>query len=68
MVRRRSARPIERAAARLQRCCRARGETVRRSADCLIAAVALRVGVPVLYADADFEVLTRHTTLRTVTG
>ena len=57
-----------RAAARLQRRCRARGETVRRSADCLIGAVALRVGVPVLHADADFEVLARHTTLRTVTG
>ena len=57
-----------RAAARLQRRCRARGETVRRSTDCLIGAVALRVGVPVLHADADFEVLARHTTLRTVTG
>jgi hypothetical protein len=28
--------------------------------DCLIGAVALRVGVPVLHNDRDFDVLARH--------
>jgi predicted nucleic acid-binding protein len=32
--------------------------------DCLIAAVAIDVDVPVLHADADFDALSRCTTLR----
>ncbi|MDQ3574904.1 MAG: hypothetical protein M3378_03865 [Actinomycetota bacterium] len=32
--------------------------------DCLIAAVAIGAGVPLLHADADFEVLARHTELQ----
>lgn len=52
------------AAARLYRTCRRRGETVRRLMDCLIAAVAIRAELPVLQADADFEMLARHTALR----
>lgn len=52
-------------AAVLYRSCRARGETVRKLIDCLIAAVAVRAGVEILHADADFEVLTRHTDVRT---
>ncbi len=32
--------------------------------DCLIAAVALRAGTPVLHKDVDFDVLARHTELR----
>lgn len=51
------------AAAALYRLCRVRGETVRRINDCLIAAVAIRAGAPVLHADADFSVLARHTTM-----
>ncbi len=51
------------AAAALYRQCRLRGETVRRLVDCLIAAVAIREAVPILHADADFEVLARHTDL-----
>jgi predicted nucleic acid-binding protein len=51
-------------AAALYRTCRGGGETVRRLIDCLIAAVAIKAGVPVLHADADFEVLARHTPLR----
>ena len=50
-------------AAALFRRCRRRGETVRRLIDCLIAAVAIRNNVPVLHADADFNVLARHTEL-----
>ena len=51
------------AAAALYRDCRARGETVRRLIDALIAAIAIRAGLPVLHHDADFEVLARHTAL-----
>ncbi|MEA2703816.1 MAG: hypothetical protein QOD63_1761 [Actinomycetota bacterium] len=51
-------------AAALYRTCRRAGETVRRMVDCLIAAVAIRSDVPVLHADADFDVLARHTSLR----
>jgi len=51
-------------AASLFRVCRRQGETVRKLIDCLIAAIAIRVDIPVLHADADFEVLARHTPLR----
>jgi predicted nucleic acid-binding protein len=51
-------------AAALYRTCRRSGETVRKLIDCLIAALAIRVDVPVLHADMDFEVLARHTALR----
>ncbi|MGD8201331.1 type II toxin-antitoxin system VapC family toxin [Ornithinimicrobium sp. W1679] len=54
------------AAARLQRECRRAGESVRNLGDCLIAAVSLRIGVPVLHRDRDFEVMGRHCGLRTV--
>ncbi len=50
-------------AAALFRRCRQEGETVRRLMDCLIAAVAIRSGVPVLHRDGDFDVLARHTEL-----
>lgn len=46
--------------------CRARGETVRKLVDCLIAAVAIRNGLPLLHRDADFDALSRHTNLKTV--
>ena len=51
------------AGAALYRVCRRRGETVRKLIDCLIGAVAVREQVPVLHADADFDVLARHTAL-----
>ena len=53
------------AAAALYRTCRRSGETVRKLIDCLIGAMAIRADVPVLHADSDFEVLARHTALRT---
>jgi predicted nucleic acid-binding protein len=52
-------------AGRLYRICRGKGETVRKLLDCLIAGVSLRAGLPVLHADADFDVLARHTGLQT---
>lgn len=51
-------------AAGLYRQCRARGETVRKLVDCLIASTAIRAGIPILHADVDFDVLARHTDLR----
>jgi predicted nucleic acid-binding protein len=51
------------AAAALYRTCRHGGETVRRLIDCLIAAHAIRAGLVLLHADADYEVLARHTAL-----
>jgi predicted nucleic acid-binding protein len=32
--------------------------------DCLIGAIAIRADVPLLHADADFDLLARHTSLR----
>lgn len=52
-------------AAELYRACRMRGATVRKLIDCLIAAVAIRENVTVLHNDRDYEVLARHTRLRT---
>jgi hypothetical protein len=51
-------------AATIQRACRARGETIRSSIDCLIAAVAIRESVSLIASDRDFEVIARHTPLR----
>lgn len=53
-------------AAFLYRLCRANGETVRSSVDCLIAAVAIRTDTPVLAFDRDFVALARHTPLELV--
>lgn len=54
----------ETAAALYLRCRRA-GSTVRALTDCLIAAVALRADVAVLHSDRDFDLLARHTGLKT---
>jgi predicted nucleic acid-binding protein len=51
-------------AAMVWRVCRAAGEQVRNTLDCVIAAVAIREGVAVLHADRDFEVIARHTPLQ----
>ena len=50
-------------AAALYRSCRRNGETVRKMLDCLIASIAIRNGTPLLHADSDFDVLSRHTSL-----
>lgn len=39
---------------------------MRNLGDCLIASVGLRMGIPVLHRDRDFEVLARHCGLATV--
>ena len=52
-------------AATLYRACRGQGAAVRKLIDCLIAAVAVRENATLLPNDRDFEVLARHTRLRT---
>jgi predicted nucleic acid-binding protein len=53
-------------AALLQRQCRRAGHTVRSMVDCMIGAMAVRLGAPVLHADRDFEVLSAHTAVEVV--
>jgi len=52
-------------AAALYRACRDKGAAVRKLTDCLIAAVAIRENATLLHNDRDFELLARHTRLRT---
>ena len=51
-------------AADLYLACRGAGATPRRMLDCLIAAVAIRVDLPVLAQDRDFELIAEHTQLQ----
>jgi predicted nucleic acid-binding protein len=55
-------------AAEVARACRQAGDGVRGLIDCLIACVAIREGLPVLHADADFDVISRHTRLEVVSA
>ena len=52
-----------RVAAEIRRACRVSGASVRNSLDCLIAAVAIRRGIPLLHADRDFETIANHSAL-----
>ena len=45
---------------------RRKGMTIRSSVDCLIAAVAIGNGVPVLHRDRDFGAIARYTKLEVV--
>ena len=51
-------------AAQLYRLARRAGVTVRSGADCLIAACALRHGLPVFHADRDFSLLAQVSPLQ----
>ena len=53
-------------AARIYRELRWRGQTLRSQLDALIAAVAIRLDLPLLHRDRDFDVIARHTPLRIV--
>ena len=53
-------------AARLYRTCRRNGVTIRNMSDCLIAATAIRHGLPILHNDRDLALLAEHTELRVV--
>lgn len=50
--------------AELYRTARRAGVTVRRTLDCLVAAVCVRAEVPILHADRDFDLLATCTTLQ----
>ncbi|MDQ3937037.1 MAG: PIN domain nuclease [Actinomycetota bacterium] len=50
-------------AAVIHRRVRTGGRTLRSMLDCLIAAVAIRIGAAVLHADADFELIAEHSAL-----
>jgi predicted nucleic acid-binding protein len=52
------------AAAQIYRVCRHAGLTLRNQIDCLIAAVAIRTGLPLLHRDADFDFIAHHTPLQ----
>lgn len=54
------------AGAAIYRQVRRTGRTIRSVNDCLIAAVALRHGVPLAHRDADFDVIAEVTGLETV--
>ena len=51
-------------AAELYRTARAKGVTIRKTLDCLIAAPCVRTNSPILHADADFDRLASCTPLR----
>lgn len=55
-----------RAAAAMRRAVRQDGVTIRRTGDCLIAAVCVRERVPLLHSDADFDRLASVTALSVV--
>jgi predicted nucleic acid-binding protein len=50
-------------AASIYRACRRRGSTPRSLLDCVIAAVAIRVGASVLHNDRDFDTIAAHVPL-----
>ena len=53
-------------AAGIYRACRRGGFTPRSLADCLVAAVAIDRGLPLLHHDADFPRIAEHTSLTLV--
>jgi predicted nucleic acid-binding protein len=55
-----------RAAAAMYRAARQEGITIRRTTDCLIAAVCVREGVALLHSDVDFDRLATVTPLSVV--
>ena len=55
-------------AASLYRDCRRAGRTIRALNDCLIAAVAIRTGVPVLHRDQDFDFLAEQSDLDVISA
>jgi predicted nucleic acid-binding protein len=52
-------------AAEIYRLGRVKGYTIRSSADCLIAAIAIENRTPVWHRDRDYDAIARYTSLRT---
>ncbi len=55
-------------AAAIFRTCRRAGATIRSLNDCLVAAIAIRNGVPVLHNDRDYDVIARYSELQVTRG
>jgi hypothetical protein len=53
-------------AADIYRSLRSRGITIRKTLDCMIAAVAIKYKVPLLHHDRDFEPIEKHCGLTTI--
>ena len=51
------------AAAEIYRSGRAKGLAVRSGTDCLIAAIAIAIQVPIWHNDRDFDLIARYTSL-----
>jgi predicted nucleic acid-binding protein len=51
-------------AAQLYRDCRKKGKTVRKTVDCIIAAICIENDLTLLHKDADFDFIEACTTLR----
>jgi predicted nucleic acid-binding protein len=52
-------------AAELYRSLRKKGVTIRKSNDCLIAFYAIEFSLPLVHADSDFDLISRHSKLKT---
>jgi predicted nucleic acid-binding protein len=53
-------------AAAIHRRCRRAGKTIRSLIDCQLAAIAMRMDLPVVRRDHDFEVIAQHCGLATI--
>lgn len=53
-------------AAGINRDCRKRGGTVRKTVDCIIAAVCMESGAVLLHKDRDFELIEKYAGLKTL--
>ena len=51
-------------AAQIYRSCKEHGQQVRSTSDCLIAAVAMRLDIPILHSDRDFTTIAKFTPLQ----
>jgi len=51
-------------AARIYRDCRKRGGTVRKTVDCVIAAICIENGLILLHKDRDFDLIEEHAGLK----
>src|SRR4030067_2166387 len=51
-------------AARIYRKCRKKGKTVRRTIDCIIAAICLENDLALLHKDSDFDIIAQSTGLK----
>ncbi|MFQ5432816.1 MAG: PIN domain nuclease [Nitrospinota bacterium] len=51
-------------AARIYRNCRKKGKTVRKTADCIIAAICIENDLTILHKDSDFDLISGCTALK----